>query len=201
MRSVRRLLEKRERRGDLGLFNRVLARVPDVPPAPGDELPNAPRQADRALQPSSRGRRNAPGQSRDHAAGRAQSLWARGTSLAVPHNEWTMRIDRILVPTDFGRPARTAWGYAQDLAARFKSRIHLVHVLTPPPFVSDPLGADRLTLQVADLLRESAGDAKRALDREPAAPALRDRIVRKVLTGTPLDEIRRTPRNSGSTSS
>lgn len=50
-------LEERGRRGDIRLFNRVLARVPDVPPVPGDELPNVLRQANKALQPPSRARR------------------------------------------------------------------------------------------------------------------------------------------------
>ena len=34
-------LEDRGRRGSAALFDRVLARVPDVPPMPGDELPTA----------------------------------------------------------------------------------------------------------------------------------------------------------------
>jgi hypothetical protein len=52
-------LEERGRRGDIRLFNRVLARVPDIPPVAGDELPNVPRQANKALQPTSRARRKA----------------------------------------------------------------------------------------------------------------------------------------------
>jgi hypothetical protein len=31
-------LEERAKRGDRAAFDRILARVPDVPPAPGDEL-------------------------------------------------------------------------------------------------------------------------------------------------------------------
>ncbi|MBZ5559951.1 MAG: type II toxin-antitoxin system HicB family antitoxin [Acidobacteriia bacterium] len=50
-------LEERGRRGDARLFDRVLARVPDVPPVAGDELPKAVRQADKAVQPASRSRR------------------------------------------------------------------------------------------------------------------------------------------------
>lgn len=47
-------LEARGRRGDVRLFERVLARVPDVPPVPGDELSDLPGQAPKALQPPSR---------------------------------------------------------------------------------------------------------------------------------------------------
>jgi hypothetical protein len=50
-------LEERGRRGSTALFERVLSRVPDVPPVPGDELPAAKRQAHTALQPTSRARK------------------------------------------------------------------------------------------------------------------------------------------------
>src|SRR3989304_5735415 len=49
-------LEDRGRRGGAALFGRVLARVPDVPPLPGDELPTATRQANTAYMGSSRPR-------------------------------------------------------------------------------------------------------------------------------------------------
>ena len=49
-------LQERGRRGDARLFDRLLARVPDVPPVPGDELSPARRQANKALQPPSRAR-------------------------------------------------------------------------------------------------------------------------------------------------
>jgi hypothetical protein len=50
-------LEERGRRGSAALFDRVLARVPDVAPLPGDELPAARGQAHTALQPTSRARK------------------------------------------------------------------------------------------------------------------------------------------------
>jgi len=34
-------LEQRAKRGDRAAFDRILARVPDVPPAPGDEIDGA----------------------------------------------------------------------------------------------------------------------------------------------------------------
>ena len=52
-------LENRGRRGNVQLFDRVLARVPDVPPAPGDELPQQAQQPNKALLPTSRARRGA----------------------------------------------------------------------------------------------------------------------------------------------
>ena len=47
-------LDGRGRRGSRTRFDRILARVPNVPPTPGDELPNQPRQSNKALQPTSR---------------------------------------------------------------------------------------------------------------------------------------------------
>lgn len=102
-----------------------------------------------------------------------------------------MRIRTILVPTDFGPSSRAAWNYAQEIAIRFNSKLHVVHVLTPPPFVEDPLGADRLAMQLADLLKESARDVERALSRLVARPALERRVVRRMVTGKPVDEILR----------
>jgi predicted transcriptional regulator len=49
-------LAERGRRGSAALFDRLLARVPDGAPVPGDELPLAKRQANTALQPPSRAR-------------------------------------------------------------------------------------------------------------------------------------------------
>ena len=47
-------LEARGRRGSRTQFDRILARVPNVGPMRGDELPNQPRQSKKALQPTSR---------------------------------------------------------------------------------------------------------------------------------------------------
>jgi predicted transcriptional regulator len=44
-------LEERAHRADLKLIDRILSRVPDVPPDPGDELPPRDRQPNKRLQP------------------------------------------------------------------------------------------------------------------------------------------------------
>lgn len=49
-------LEERGRRADPRLVDRILRRVPDVPAVRGDELPETPRQPNKALQPTSRAR-------------------------------------------------------------------------------------------------------------------------------------------------
>lgn len=61
-------LEARGRRSSRTHFDRVLARVPNVPPVPGDELPNRPRQSNHALQPPSRARQKGKPKTRARAA-------------------------------------------------------------------------------------------------------------------------------------
>ena len=51
-------LEERARRADPKLVDRILSRVPDVPPDPGDELPRRNSQP-KTLQPTSRVKRKA----------------------------------------------------------------------------------------------------------------------------------------------
>jgi len=61
-------LEARGRRASRTQFARILARVPNVPPIPGDELPNQPRQSNKALQPSSRARQKGEPKARRRVA-------------------------------------------------------------------------------------------------------------------------------------
>ena len=61
-------LEERARRADPKLVDRILRRVPDVPPDPGDELPTRHAQPDQALQPTSRAKRNARSRRSSRAA-------------------------------------------------------------------------------------------------------------------------------------
>lgn len=60
-------LEERARRADPKLVDRLLSRVPDVPPDPGDELPTRNAQP-KALQPTSRAKRKARSRKSSRAA-------------------------------------------------------------------------------------------------------------------------------------
>lgn len=53
-------LEDRARRADPRLFDRVLARVPDVAAAAGDDVPAELRQSNRRLQPAKARRKATP---------------------------------------------------------------------------------------------------------------------------------------------
>lgn len=48
-----------------------------------------------------------------------------------------LTIDKILVPLDFGEPSLRALAYAQGLAERFRSSLHLLHVV-PDPYLPSP---------------------------------------------------------------
>ena len=61
-------LEERARRADPKLVDRILSRVPDVPPDPGDELPTRNAQPNKALQPTSRAKRKARSRKSSRAA-------------------------------------------------------------------------------------------------------------------------------------
>lgn len=63
-------LEERGHRGDAAVFDRVLARVPDVPPLPGDELPPMLRPAKRVEPTAARRRKKRVSSRRGSRAGR-----------------------------------------------------------------------------------------------------------------------------------
>ncbi len=46
-------------------------------------------------------------------------------------------IRRILFPTDFSEYAEHAWAYALTFAKEFTAEVHLLHVLPPPPRLTE----------------------------------------------------------------
>ncbi len=47
-------------------------------------------------------------------------------------------IRRILFPTDLSGPAAYAWPFALTLAQKFSAEVHLLHVVAPPPQLTEP---------------------------------------------------------------
>ena len=97
-------------------------------------------------------------------------------------------LDHILVPTDFSEPADAALQYAQALARKFGSRLHLLHVV-PEPFAS-PWGTDVATFPMADLLTQSEAAARQRL--EQIAGGLEDLpagVGVHTAVGSPVDRI------------
>ena len=46
-------------------------------------------------------------------------------------------IRRILFPTDFSEPADYAWPFALQFAQQFEAEVHLLHVVVPPPRMTE----------------------------------------------------------------
>jgi len=97
-------------------------------------------------------------------------------------------LERILVPTDFSECSETARSYAAELAKRFTSELHLLHVVAPmalPGYVGP----------IPEQLLHPEEGARQALEQwsEPAFEDAKD-VVRTVITGTPFVEIVRCAR-------
>lgn len=100
-----------------------------------------------------------------------------------------LRIRNILVPTDFNDPAEAARRYAGALAAQFKSRIHLLHIVATP-FVADPWGTETLALRMADFLAQTEDEARaRLLKMVPRRGALAGRVEVHTDSGAALERI------------
>jgi nucleotide-binding universal stress UspA family protein len=99
------------------------------------------------------------------------------------------RIRNILVPTDFSEPAGAAWRYAQGLAGRFKCRVHLLHVVSPP-FLYDAWGTDAAALNMAELIARFEDAARRQLARLAGrAGRGATRVVTSTTTGLTVEQI------------
>jgi nucleotide-binding universal stress UspA family protein len=48
-----------------------------------------------------------------------------------------LRIRRILFPTDFSEHAEHAWTYGLSFAKEFGAEVHLLHIVTPPPRLTE----------------------------------------------------------------
>ena len=100
-----------------------------------------------------------------------------------------IRIRTILVPTDFSDPAAAAWEHAQWLATRFRSRIHLLHVVSPP-VVFDAWGSEGAGLRLGAVLEDAeryAGEQLRTMI--PMRGPLATRIIAATATGPVVDSI------------
>ena len=72
-----------------------------------------------------------------------------------------MKLDRILVPTDFSETAQHALGYARDLAQQFGAEVHLLNVMQDP--VAHEWAGEATGMVISDLLRTWQADSERRL--------------------------------------
>lgn len=101
-------------------------------------------------------------------------------------------IHTILFPTDFSDDAQAAFALAAALARDYGATLIVLHVATPPPFVS--YGELQLALQSPDGYRRQLEDELRRY--EGADP--RTRVVHRLENGDPAAEILRVARETGS---
>ncbi len=101
-----------------------------------------------------------------------------------------IKLDRILIPTDFSDCSERARTYACELAKRFTAELHLLHVVVPLPI---PVHMST----VPEELLEPEESARQALEswNDPAYEAAR-KVVRTIVTGTPFIEIVRYAREN-----
>jgi nucleotide-binding universal stress UspA family protein len=98
-----------------------------------------------------------------------------------------MRIQRILLPTDFSTPSATAAKYACELAARFEAELHLLHALEAHLSATPTFG---MGLDLPSYVKESRAAAEKALAGllDPRWAAGRT-VIRSVVEGSPRVEI------------
>jgi nucleotide-binding universal stress UspA family protein len=98
-----------------------------------------------------------------------------------------IKIEHILVPTDFSQPSDSALAYGRALAGRFNARLHVLHVVDNSIMYA---GIDGYTFDVAGVVAGMADDAEKHILtclteddwREP-------KTITEVRTGGPAREI------------
>lgn len=93
-------------------------------------------------------------------------------------------LKKILVPTDFSSHSEKALRYGTELAGKFGSELHLMHVVEPLPiFFAE--GA----YVPPDSTAEMKSAAKKKLEEFDSVPQSRFQVVRSVVEGHPFVEI------------
>lgn len=99
-----------------------------------------------------------------------------------------IRIDRILVPTDFSEFSRPAVNYAVAMAERFAAQLHILHVVPDPAM----LVPDAAVFSVESMQAQSeklVADAERMLQQIPEPSVVVQSITRAVRVGAAFMEI------------
>lgn len=98
-----------------------------------------------------------------------------------------LSIRRILFPTDFSEPAEYAWSYALTFAQEFGAEVHLVHVVTPPPRLTEGYAVD---FDPERTMRALTVEASASMDQQVEAAKSRGLIFcREVRVGVDYREI------------
>ncbi|HEY2249415.1 MAG TPA: universal stress protein [Planctomycetaceae bacterium] len=98
-----------------------------------------------------------------------------------------IRLQKILVPTDFSPAAAAAVKYACELATRFDAELHLLHALEVHPSLTPEFG---MGLVLPKFISESKAAAEKLLAAALDPRWATDRtVVRSVVEGSPKAEI------------
>jgi nucleotide-binding universal stress UspA family protein len=96
-------------------------------------------------------------------------------------------IRRILFPTDFSEPADYAWPYALTFAQEFGAEVHLLHVVTPPPRLTE---AYAINFDPEQTVKTLTAEANASMDRQVEAAKSRALVFRReVRVGVDYREI------------
>lgn len=102
-----------------------------------------------------------------------------------------IKLDRILVPTDFSDCSKRALTYASELAKRFGAEVHLLHVAQPPAIG----GMYAASLPDEALYPEESAKQQIEALEVPEADRI-SRVQRSVQLGVPFVEIVRCARQN-----
>jgi nucleotide-binding universal stress UspA family protein len=96
-------------------------------------------------------------------------------------------IRRILFPTDFSEPASYAWSYALTFAQEFEAEVHLLHVIAPPPRLTE---AYAVNFDPEKMVQSLTTEASASMDRQVEAAKSRGLLFhREVRVGIDHREI------------
>ena len=99
----------------------------------------------------------------------------------------TIRIQRILLPTDFSGNSATATRYACELATKYDAELHLLHTLEIHPVSTPDFG---MGLALPRYAEESKAAAENALNSLLDANWSKGRkVVQAIVEGSPVKEI------------
>lgn len=77
-----------------------------------------------------------------------------------------LSIRRVLFPTDFSEPAEYAWSYALTFAQEFGAEVHLLHVIAPPPRLTE---AYAVSYDPGRMVESLTAEATGSMDRQVEA--------------------------------
>ena len=99
----------------------------------------------------------------------------------------TIRLKRILLPTDFSKHSATAAKYACELSTRFDAELHLLHTLEIHPSLTPEFG---IGLVLPKYISESRAAAEKLLAGVlDSTWSTGRRVIQTVVEGSPRTEI------------